>query len=357
LLPLNAGAATNHQVIVKTFKRRRTVLIGLLLGATLLYGGVSQQDAQSTPALSRVPGTTCTVFPADNVWNTPIDHLPVNRRSAAWAASLPGKHLDIGFGPRGQKEFGFPFQIVDNSTPMISVVIKNLNESDPGPYPFNSETPTEPYDGGDAHAIMINKDTCILYELYDAHWNDWKGGKPYAHNGAIYDLKSNDLIYSASFPTGSVDDAGLPLFPGLVRYDEVQAGVIGHALRFEASRAYSGGVLWPGHDSPAYLNTLDPNAIWMGSRWRLKKSFDISHYSAQAQVILAALKKYGMFMSDIGYDWQLDGTLDARWPQNLVNELETVPSSEFEAVDESSLEMVHPGCKCYSGAVKKQRQQ
>ena len=123
-----------------------------------------------------------------------------------------------------------------------------------------------------------------------------------------------------------------------------------------ASRAYSGGVLWPGTYTPAYLNTLNPDVIWMASRWRLKKSFDTSHFSAQAQVILTALKTYGMFMSDIGDDWQLDGTLDTAWSQSLVNELTTVPSSEFEAVDESGL-MVSPGessCTCYCGAAKKQ---
>lgn len=332
--------------------KRRAVLASLLFGAALLCGSVLKQHAASTTALSPVPGTTCTVFPADNVWNTPIDDLPVNRNSAAWAASIPGKHLTLGFGPAGGKNYGFPFQIVDNRTPMVSVAISDLAESDPGPYPFNSETPIEPFDGGDAHALMINKDTCILYELYDAHWHD---GHPKAANGVIFDLKSNALISNPSFPTASADDAGLPAFSGLVRYDEVQAGVIDHALRFEASRAYSGGVLWPGTYTPRYLNTLDSDVIWMGSRWRVKNKFDISHFSAQARVILTALKKYGMFMSDIGDDWQLDGTLDTDWSQGLVNELATVPSSEFEAVDESSL-MVNPdrrGCKCYSGAAKK----
>ena len=331
---------------------RWSAALSSLLFVALLCGSEVAQHAASLGALSSIPGTTCTVFPADNVWNTPIDELPVNRNSQAWAASLPGKHLTLGFGPAGGKKYGFPFAIVDNTTPMVSVAISDLAESDPGPYPFTAETPIEPYDGGDAHALMINKDTCVLYELYDAHWND---GHPKAANGVIYDLKSNALISNRSFPTASSDDAGLPLFPGLVRYDEVQAGAIEHALRFESSRAYSGGVLWPGTYTPTYLNTLNPDVIWMGSRWRLKTSFDFSHYSAQAQVILTALKKYGMFMSDIGDDWQLDGTLDSDWSENLVNELATVPSSAFEAVDESSL-MISPGgsgCTCYCGATKK----
>jgi hypothetical protein len=333
-------------------ERRRIILAELLFATTVLAGSSYKQHAASSSVSSSIPGTTCTVFPSDNVWNTPIDDLPVNRNSAAWAASLPGKHLTLGFGPAGGKNYGFPFAIVDNSTPMVSVAISYLAESDPGPYPFTADTPIEPYDGGDAHALMINKDTCVLYELYDAHWND---GHPKAANGVIYDLKSNALISNRSFPTASSDDAGLPLFPGLVRYDEVQAGVIDHALRFESSRAYSGSVLWPGTYTPTYLNTLDLDVIWMGSRWRLKRSFDISHFSAQAQVILIALKKYGMFMSDIGDDWQLDGTLDSEWSQPLVNELATVASSEFEAVDESSL-MVNPGgsgCSCYCGAARK----
>lgn len=331
---------------------QRRLALAHLLATTLLAGSGSQQYAGRTVASSFVPGTTCTVFPADNVWHTPIDDLPVNRNSAAWAASIPGKHLTLGFGPAAGKNYGFPFAIVDHSTPLVSVAIRDLAESDPGPYPFTADTPIEPYDGGDAHALMINKDTCILYELYDAHW---KNGRPKAANGVIYDLKSNALITNRSFPTASADDAGLPLFPGLVRNDEVQAGLIDHALRFEASRAYSGGVLWPGTYTPTYLNTLNPDVIWMGSRWRLKSDFDISHYSAHAQVILTALKKYGMFMSDIGDDWQLDGTLDTAWSQSLVNELGTVPSSQFEAVDESRL-MVNPGgdgCTCYCGAAKR----
>jgi len=330
----------------------RIVLARLLFATTLLAAAGSEQQAASTVRLSLVPGTTCAVFPANNVWNTPIDNLPVNRNSAAWAASIPGKHLTLGFGPAGGKNYGFPFAIVDNSTPLVSVAISNLAESDPGPYPFTAHTPIEPYDGGDAHALMINKDTCILYELYGAHWKD---GHPKAANGVIYDLKSNALITNRSFPTASVDDGGLPLFPGLVRNDEVQAGHIDHALRFEASRAYSGGVLWPGTYTPTYLDTLNAEVIWMGSRWRLKSNFDISHYSAQAQVILTALKQYGMFMSDIGDDWQLDGTLDPAWTQGLVNELRTVPSSEFEAVDESSLMVSCCGdsCACYCGAAKR----
>jgi len=333
--------------------KRRRVLASIVVGVALLRGIASKQAQVSHAVSSSVPGTTCTVFPPDNVWNTPIDDLPVNAKSAAWAASLPGRHLTLGFGPAHGRNYGFPFAIVDNSTPMASVAIRNLAESDPGPYPFTADTPIEPYDGGDAHALMINKDTCVLYELYDAHWHS---GHPKAANGVIYDLKSNALITNRSFPTASVDDAGLPLFPGLVRYDEVQAGVINHALRFEASRAYSGGVLWPGTYSPTYLHTLNSDVIWMGSRWRLKKSFDISHFSAPAQVILTALKTYGMFMSDIGNDWQLDGTLDTAWPQSLVSELPTVPSSEFEAVDESGV-MADPGgsgCTCYCGAAKKQ---
>jgi hypothetical protein len=333
--------------------RRKTVLASIVVGVALLRGVASKQYPASHAALPSVPSTTCTVFPADNVWNTPIDDLPVNPRSAAWAASLSGKHLTLGFGPAAGKNYGFPFAVVDNSTPMVSVAISNLAESDPGLYPFTADTPIEPNDGGDAHALIINKDTCMLYELYNAHWHK---GHPKAANGVIYDLKSNALISNRSFPTASVDDAGLPLFPGLVRYDEVQAGVISHALRFEASRAYSGGVLWPGTYSPTYLNTPNSDVIWMGSRWRLRKEFDISHFSAQAQVILTALKTYGMFMSDIGDDWQLDGTLDTSWSHDLVSELAAVPSSEFEAVDESGL-MVNLGgssCTCYCGAARKQ---
>ncbi|MGA8439479.1 MAG: hypothetical protein WB762_23875 [Candidatus Sulfotelmatobacter sp.] len=305
------------------------VLMSLLFATPLLYGGV-------------VPGTNCTEFPSDNVWNTPINDLPVNPYSAAWEASLPGQYMTLGFGPAGGKHYGFPFQAITSSIPLVKMTFSDPSESDPGGYPFNASTPIEPYDGGDKHALMIGPDpstaagTCYDYELYDAKWSSTK---PKAANGEIWNLSSNNLIWNSAYPTADIDDAGLPLFAGLVRYDEVAAGLINHALRFEGTQAYSENTLWPGTYIPTYLDTPNPNVIWMASRWRLKSTYDISSFSTQAQVILTALKTYGMFMSDIGDDWQLDGTLDTRWTTSLMNELVTIPSSEFEAVDESCLEV------------------
>jgi hypothetical protein len=335
--------------------RAASLLFAFLLLAAACGGAAEASSSAEHPSkpvaatLPTVPGTSCTVFPRNNVWNTPINNLPVDPRSREWLKNLrrgPGKFLSYNFGPgiapsgrSNGKQYGFPFQVVSNATKLVHVRLSDPSESDPGPYPFGKHTPIEPYDGGDAHALMINKDTCVLYELYDAHWDH---GHPRAGNGAIFRLRSNDLIYDRSYPLASDDDAGLPIYPGLVNYAQVKAGRIDHALRFDASEAYSGGHLWPATYTPTYLHNNNPNDIWMGSRWRLKASFNISHFSRSAQVILTALKTYGMFMSDIGSpSWTIDGTLNSRWPLSLVKELQTVPSTEFQAVNESSL-MVSP---------------
>jgi len=198
------------------------------------------------------------------------------------------------------------------------------DESDPGPYPFDARTPIE--GGSDRHAIMVERGTCRLYELYDARWN---GGDPRAGSGAIWDLDSNALR-----PDGwtSADAAGLPIFPGLVRWDEVKAGAITHAIRFTAE-CTNASHIWPArHDAGVNDQSCPP----MGARFRLSKSFDLSGFSPKARVILRAMKRYGLILADNGSDWFFQGTVDRHWHNRLLDQLKAVPASAFEAVDESA---------------------
>lgn len=288
-----------------------------LLAAALAWGSA----AQAAP----VPGTSCNVLPADNIWNTDISTLPVHPRSAAWLSSMSAStkrlHPDFGAAP-----YGIPFVVVEGNAPKVTVDFEYADESDAGPYPFNAQTPIE--GGGDRHALMIDRANCRLYELYAA---DWNGGDPVAGSGAIFGLNSHALR-----PAGwtSADAAGLPIFPGLVRYDEVLAGEIRHAIRFTAQRT-DRSYLWPArHQAGSAANANLPP---MGARFRLRADYDISGYSARAQVILVAMKRYGLIMSDNGSDWFFQGTTDSRWTDDIVNGLKSVPGSAFEAVDVSSL--------------------
>jgi hypothetical protein len=272
------------------------------------------------------------MFPTNNIWNTDISTLPVHPSNAQWLANMGtgNLHPDFGAAP-----YGYSYAIVDNSHPRISITFTYASESDPGPYPFGPDIPIE--QGSDRHAFMLNRATCTLYELFDASWNN---GHPTAGSGAIFNLRSNALR-----PNGwtSADAAGLPMLPALVRWDEVRSGAIHHALRFTVVRT-DRSYLWPArHQAGAASNPALPP---MGARFRLKAGFSISRYSPQAQVVLRAMQRYGMVVADNGSNWFFQGTQDA-WPDSLLTELKTIPSSAFEAVDESSL-MIDPN----SGAAR-----
>jgi hypothetical protein len=280
-------------------------------------------------AAAAPPTTTCQVFPADNVWNTDISKLPVHARSAQWLASMAASttnlHPDFGGPP-----YGFPFNVVDNTHPKVSVTFQYASESDAGPYPVGADSLIE--SGSDRHALIINRDTCTLYELFDltGSGSSWSAG-----SGAIFPLSSDALR-----PPGwtSADAAGLPIFPGLVRWDEVQAGAITHAIRFTAQQTDQ-SFLWPARHQAG--TTANPALPPMGARFRLSSTYDISHFSVQAQVILLAMQHYGLILADNGSNWYFSGTEDAAWPDSLLSELKTVPAAQFEAVDESSL-MIDP---------------
>jgi len=279
------------------------------------------------------------MFPADNVWNTPIANLPVDPHSAQWLASMDASttNLHPDFGPSGDPSnpYGIPYTVVSPSQPLVPITFQYADQSDPGPYPFGADTPIEggQQSTGDRHAIMVDPATCTLYELWDAQYVSPTGST--AGSGAIWNLDSDALR-----PAGwtSADAAGLPILPGLVRYDEVQSGVITHAIRMTAESTDT-SYIWPArHEAGSSSN---PDLPPMGARFRLKASFDISGYSPQAQVVLRAMQQYGLILADNGSNWYFGGTADDDWPLSLVDELKTVPASAFEAVDESSL-MIAP---------------
>jgi hypothetical protein len=276
------------------------------------------------------------MFPANNVWNTPITNLPVDSHSAAWLAAMSSAttNLHPDFGPSGDlaAPYGIPYTVVSPSQPLVRVSFTYGDESDAGPYPFAASTPIEGGQtaSGDRHAIMVNPKTCTLYELYDAKFSATGSS---AGSGAIWRLKSNRLR-----PAGwtSADAAGLPILPGLVSYAEVLKGSINHAIRMTAESTDT-AFIWPArHEAGSRTSASLPP---MGARFRLDAQFNVSHYSAQARVIIRAMQRYGLILADNGSNWYFQGVADNRWPIGLVDELKSIPASAFQAVNESSLEI------------------
>jgi hypothetical protein len=279
-------------------------------------------------------------LPADNIWNRRIDTLPLLPNSNELVETIgpdTGLHPDFGAGLYEGRPIGIPFVSVPQSQPLVPVRFDLYgDESDPGPYPIPADAPVEggACSDGDRHVLVVQEGTCVLYELYSAR--SLTDGSWLADSAARFDLNSNDLR-----PEGwtSADAAGLPILPGLVRFDEVAAGAIDHALRFTTQptrREY----LWPARHHAG--STTDPNVPAMGQRFRLKAAFDISGFSAANQVILTALKQFGMILADNGSDWYISGAPDERWDNDDLQELKSgVHGRDFEAVDCSSL-MVDP---------------
>ncbi len=286
-------------------------------------------------------GQVCEVFPADNIWNTPVDNLPLDPNSAAYVTTIGPQsnlHPDFGSGvwPLGSDSpIGIPYVTVPGTQPKVQVSFDYADESDPGPYPIPADAPIEGGSDstGDRHVLVIDSTNCKLYELWDAF--PQTGGSWQAGSGAIFDLNSDRLR-----PAGwtSADAAGLPIYPGLVRYDEVASGEIIHAVRFTAPQTRNTYV-WPArHQASSLTGSQYPP---MGQRFRLKAGFDISGFSPQVQVILTALKRYGMILADNGSSWYISGAPDPNWDNDILSELGQVAGSNFEAVDVSSL-MVSP---------------
>jgi hypothetical protein len=231
---------------------------------------------------------------------------------------------------------------VPGSHAKVTPTFDYADESDPGPYPFGPETPIEggQQSTGDRHALMLDRDSCVLYELYAANWN---GGHPTAGSGAVFDLKSNALRPK---DWTSADAAGLPILPGLLRLDEVQSGHVDHAIRFTAQRTDKSS-LWPARHQAGSTN--DANLPPMGARFRLRGDFDIAGYRPDTQVVLKAMQHYGLLLADNGSNWYFQGEAINNWDDGFISDLKRVPASAFEAVDESSL-MIDPNSGQYRGA-------
>jgi hypothetical protein len=280
----------------------------------------------------------CPLLPADNVWNARIDALPVHPRSAEYIATIgsdAGLHPDFGSGTWDGGPIGIPFAVVAGSQPLVPVSFEYADESDPGPYPVPPDVPVEggPSSTGDRHVLIVDRDRCRLYELYAAY--PQADGSWHAGSGAVFDLRSN-VLRPATWT--SADAAGLPILPGLVRYEEVATGAIGHAIRFTASRTQRAFV-WPARHQAS--SSSDPTRPAMGQRFRLKAGFDISSFPGNVQVILVALKAYGLILADNGSNWFVSGAPDDRWDNDELHVLNQVHGHDFEAVDVSSL-MVDP---------------
>jgi hypothetical protein len=305
---------------------RRALL--LLLVATLAAAVCATGPADAGPP----PGAEgCPVFPADNAWHADVSTLPVHAQSGAWILAMggPARRLHPDFGPSGEATpYGIPYEVVDAAHAKVDFTFDYADESDPGPYPFGPDVPVEP--GSDHHALMVDKDACRLYELYAVD-----AAAHHAGSGAVFDLRSNALR-----PAGwtSADAAGLPVFAGLLRRDEVLAGDVDHAVRVTASRT-SRAYLWPARHY-ASVNP-DPSLPPMGAWFRMKAGYDVSRFSPTTQVILRAFKKHGLIVADNGSDWFFTGSADDGWESSVMDELKSITADAFEAVDASSL-MVSP---------------
>jgi hypothetical protein len=305
------------------------IILLLSLGCQAFTTQAEGTSPQAAPTLAG-----CPVFPADNVWNAPVDTLPLDANSAAYVKAIGEDqhvHADFGSGTWDGGPIGIPYVDVPGSQPKVNVTFDYDDESDPGPYPIPTDAPIEggPQSDGDRHVLVLDRDHCILYEMFYAF--PQPDGSWHAGSGAVFDLNSNALRPET---WTSADAAGLPILPGLVRYDEVAASEIDHALRFTAPQTRR-DYIWPARH---YASNLTGSQYPpMGQRFRLRADYDISGFSPEVQVILRALKKYGMILADNGAAWYISGVPDERWNNDLLHELHQVYGSAFQAVDESSL--------------------
>jgi len=310
----------------------------LRTGLAIATGAALAGGALAAPVIGG-----CPIFPANNIWNVPVDTLPVHSNSANFVASIglnAGLHLDFGSGLYQGRPIGIPFTTVPAGQPLVPITFDVDDESEPGPYPIPPNIPIEggaAFNSGDRHGLVIDRGTCKLYEVgvlysnppYPATATSWSG-----YSGAVWDLNSHALRTET---WTSADAAGLPILPGLIRYDEVAAGEIQHAVRFTADitrRAY----VWPARHFASQVTDLNVPA--MGQRFRLKASVSevrTPPLSATAITILRALKKYGLMLADNGSNWYVSGATDERWDNDELHQLDFIRGSDFEAVDVSSL--------------------
>lgn len=300
---------------------------------TEVRAGTDPKSAASHPVPPANPGGAptlpgapdCPIFPADNVWNIRVDDRDVASNSTTMIAAIGldrGLHMDFG----SYAGYGIPINVVDGDTPGSTVTFQYDDESDHVPYPIPANPQVE--GGSDRHILMVDRDLCRLYELFNARKVDgtWRAG-----SGATWDLQSNALR-----PAGwtSADAAGLPILPGLVRYDEVVAGEIAHALRFTTDETRTSYIYPARHQAGASGSASLPP---MGLRVRLKASYDVSGFSPQARAIAVALQRYGMILADNGSPWYITGASDPGFDDDVMHELDVITGRDLEVVDTSGL--------------------
>jgi hypothetical protein len=304
---------------------RPRALAAVLLATALVAGSIGTVVARETPTVAgRGVIGSCTILPASNVWNRRVDALPVRSDSATLMNRMGlTRYLHPDFGTYAG--YGIPINTVTAATPRSPVTFTWPSESDAGPYPIPASPKIEGAGAaGDRHILMIDTEACRLWELFAAQKvsGAWRAG-----SGAIFDLRSNALR-----PDGwtSADAAGLPIYPGLARYDEVAAGVIAHALRFTVPETRKAHIYPARHDASSLTGASYPP---MGLRLRLKANVDISAYGPQSRVILRALKRYGMILADNGSAYYVSGAPDPRWDDDDLHDLHGITGSMFEVVN------------------------
>jgi hypothetical protein len=320
---------------------RRIAVVGSLLAGVLV--------AVTTPpaVASTIPGAApCRTAPADSYWHADVRGLPVHPKSATWVASAGATkslHPDFGAGLYEGAPIGIPFVTVPGTQPKVPVTFGYDDESDPGPYPIPPDAPIEggPASTGDRHVLVVDRQRCVLFETFASYPHDG-GARWTAGSGAVWDLTSN-----AFRPLGwtSADAAGMPILPGLVRYDEVAAGEIDHAIRITLDGT-DHRYVWP---ATHRAGVNDPNRAPMGQRFRLKASVDPAAFGPQARVVVRALQRYGAIVADNGSSWFISGAPDDRFDNDDLRTLRTLRGADFEAVDSSSL-IADPGSGRVAGA-------
>ncbi len=308
------------------------VVFSVALGASTL---VSPSLAGAPTPAKPIAKTRCSEFPADNWWHADVSSLPVHARSAAWLSHMSTDvdlHPDFGPSYGDGPNYGIPITVVNKRHTLVKVSFDYASESDKVRYPLGKDTKIEGgrASDGDRHAIVVDKSKCRLYEVYAARE---VGGRWTAGSGAVWSLERNKLR-----PAGwtSADAAGLPILPGLLRWNEVTSDRIDHAIRFTTNET-SDSYLWPARHFAG--STDDPNYPPMGARFRLRSTYDASQLGPYAQRVVAAMKKYGLVLADNGSPWYFQGEQHRKWPDNLIEDLKQIPASEFVAVDTSSLQV------------------
>jgi len=307
----------------------------LLRSVTFIALSILAAAAHAGPSIGG-----CPIFPANNIWNVPVNTMPVHANSATFVATIGATartHMDFGSGLYLGRPIGIPFVTVNSSQPKVPITFAYFDESDPGPYPLPPDVPIEggvAFADGDRHALVLDTGACKLYEVYRAFQvspNVWQGD-----SGSVFDLNSHMLRPET---WTSADAAGLPILPGLLRYDEVNSGEITHALRFTVPQTRNTYV-WPArHQASTLTDAIYPP---MGQRFRLRANYPemkTPPFSPHALTIIRALKKYGMMLADNGSRWYISGEPDDRWDNDVLHQLDIIVGSDYEAVDVSSLQV------------------